>query len=177
VDAGALRRSFDGALPRGHPGKRFGCELPAGFDREYRERAARALTQQLRAVPGIVDVLRELTLPICVASNGDHATVRAALSSTGLLERFEGRIFSAADVARSKPAPDVFLLAAAVMGAQPHRCVVVEDTPVGVAAAVAAGMTVLGYAGRTSPERLLGAGATGVFGDMTKLARVLGSYR
>ena len=123
----------------------------------------------LRAVPGIHDALRLLTIPSCVASNGDHPTLRATLGSTQLLERFEGRIFSATDVARGKPAPDVFVFAAAVMRTRPERCAVIEDTHVGVTAAVAAGMTVLGYSARTAPGRLLAAGASTVFDDMRGL--------
>ena len=83
----------------------------------------------------------------------------------------------ATDVARGKPAPDVFVLAAASMGARPERCAVIEDTHVGVTAAVAAGMTVLGYAGRTPPGRLLAAGASTVFADMHQLPALLAQLR
>ena len=154
----------------------LGADLPSGFEGEYRERTARVLEVQLRPVPGVHDVLRDLAIPCCVASNGDHPTLRATLGSTRLLERFEGRIFSATDVERGKPAPDVFLLAAARMGARPERCAVIEDTHVGVKAATAAGMTVLGYAGRTSPGRLRAAGAAAVFVDMSELPALLAQH-
>lgn len=99
--------------------------------------------------------------------------MRATLELTGLLGSFEGRLFSALHVARGKPAPDVFLHAAAQMGVAPERCAVIEDTPVGVSAGVAAGMTVFGYAARTSAQRLRDAGAAVVFHDMAKLLDLL----
>ncbi|MFD0593348.1 HAD family hydrolase [Catellatospora coxensis] len=98
-------------------------------------------------VPGIVEALNAITLPTCVASSGRHDKMRNTLGITGLYERFEGRIFSATEVANGKPAPDLFLHAAARMGADPARCVVVEDSRPGVQAARAAGMRVLAYAG------------------------------
>lgn len=89
------------------------------------------------------------------------------------MSRFEGRIFSVADVAHPKPAPDVFLYAANQCGALPADCVVVEDTPTGVKAGVAAGMTVIGYSALTPAHRLLAAGAHQVLDDMTELPHLL----
>jgi beta-phosphoglucomutase-like phosphatase (HAD superfamily) len=105
-----------------------------------------------------------------VASSSAHPRIRTALRATGLLDRFEGRIFSSTDVEHGKPAPDLFLLAADTMGAEPARCVVVEDAPAGVQAGLAAGMTVLGYAGLTRPEQLDGAR---VFGSMAELPALI----
>jgi HAD superfamily hydrolase (TIGR01509 family) len=156
--------------------ERLGSDVPVDFDIEYRARSARALAEQLRPVSGVHDALRQLGVPICVASSGDHQKMRMTLGLTGLLERFEGRLFSVTEVARGKPAPDVFLLAASALGAAPERCVVIEDTPVGVAAGTAARMTVLGYAGRTPAKRLWDAGATVVFNDMAKLPALISSY-
>jgi len=147
----------------------LGSEVPAHFEAEFHARIDLALAEQLQPVPGVVDVLRRLSLPVCVASNGEPDKIRSSLGRTGLLERFEGRLFSAAHVARGKPAPDLFLHAATVMGAAPERCVVIEDTAVGVTAGRAAGMTVLGYAGRTPAARLSAAGANVVFSDMAEL--------
>ena len=93
---------------------------------------------------------------------------------TGLLPRFEGRLFSVTQVENGKPAPDVYLFAAAQMRADPTRCAVVEDTPPGVRAGVAAGMTVLGYCGWTPPEQLVAAGAHRTFADMRLLPGLLG---
>jgi beta-phosphoglucomutase-like phosphatase (HAD superfamily) len=93
--------------------------------------------------------------------------MRLTLGITGLRPAFEGQIFSSEDVARGKPAPDLFLHAAAQMGYEPHRCVVVEDSPAGVAAAHAARITVIGYTART-PRNLL-ASADGLFESMDDL--------
>jgi beta-phosphoglucomutase-like phosphatase (HAD superfamily) len=97
--------------------------------------------------------------------------MRLSLGLTGLWERFAGHIYSGDEVPRKKPAPDLFLHAAAAEGAAPERCVVVEDSPVGVAAALAAGMPALGYAAE-SPDRLRAAGAT-VFSSMAELPALL----
>jgi HAD superfamily hydrolase (TIGR01509 family) len=150
----------------------LGTEVPVGFEVEYHCRTDVALAQ-LQPVPGVVDVIRQLSMPFCVASNGEPDKIRRSLGRTGLLEHFEGKLFSAAAVARGKPAPDLFLHAAAVMGAAPERCVVVEDTSVGVTAGKAAGMTVLGYAGRTPAARLHAAGANVVFSDMLQLPELI----
>ena len=110
------------------------------------------LEHELQPVDGVVDLLDELAerrVETCVASNGGHSKMRRTLGLTGLASRFEGRVFSADDVPRGKPHPDLFLHAAAQMGASPVHCVVVEDSPRGVEAACAAGMRCIGYAGRT----------------------------
>lgn len=151
----------------------LGRAPPEDFLPDYRARTTAALASQLKPVPGIEAALDAIALPWCVASSGDHAKMRTTLGVTGLLSRFEGRVFSVTDVAHPKPAPDVFLHAAQQCGTAPANCVVVEDTPTGVAAGVAAGMTVLGYCALTPPHRLLDAGAHHVFGDMADLPRLL----
>lgn len=152
----------------------LGREPPVDFEQEYRERAARALAQELKPVEGIVEVLDILEIPCCVASSGDHDKMRTTLGLTGLLPRFEGRLFSVTQVPRGKPAPDVYLFAALQMGATPERAAVVEDTAVGVMAGRAAGMTVFGYAGLTPAKSLRQAGASAVFSDMRALPNLLG---
>lgn len=144
----------------------LGRRLPAEFLPHYRARAKDALESGLLPVPGIEDALDRLTLPTCVASSGDHEKMRTTLGVTGLLRRFEGRIFSVTEVANPKPAPDVFLHAARRLNVLPADCLVVEDTPTGVASAVAAGMTVFGYCGLTPAHRLRAAGAHQVFDNM-----------
>jgi HAD superfamily hydrolase (TIGR01509 family) len=151
----------------------LGREPPPDFEDTHRERTRTALSTGLTAVPGVADVLARLTLPFCVASSGDHDKMRTTLGLTGLLPRFEGRLFSVTEVPRGKPFPDVFLHAARSMGARPERTAVVEDTPVGVRAGIAAGMTVFGYAARTPAERLRDAGAV-VFTNMMELPALLG---
>jgi HAD superfamily hydrolase (TIGR01509 family) len=121
-----------------------------------------ALANEVVAVDGIVEVLDALDaagVGYGVASNGEHEKMQTTLGATGLLPRFEGRRFSAVDVARPKPAPDLFLHAAQQLGFAPSRTIVVEDSPLGVFGASTAGMTVIGYAELVSPERLMAAGA------------------
>ena len=121
----------------------------------------------------MVQALDRIALPTCVASSGTHDHLRYTLGLTGLYERFAGRIFSAEDVARGKPAPDIFLHAAERMGARPARCLVVEDSRAGVEAARAAGMRTLAYAGGLTPAELLEGPGTLVFESMDQLASLL----
>jgi HAD superfamily hydrolase (TIGR01509 family) len=151
----------------------LGKDLPDDFAANYRNRSVQILKDQLQPVPGIKLALSRIELPMCVASSGDHDKMRTTLGLTGLLDHFNDRLFSVTQVARGKPAPDVFLFAASCMGVAPDRAAVVEDTPVGVVAGLAAGMKVFGYAGRTPRQRLLSAGASVVFDDMTMLPTLL----
>jgi HAD superfamily hydrolase (TIGR01509 family) len=153
----------------------LGKPLPQDFLRSYRARTKVALEAGLTAVSGIEDALDEISLPYCVASSGDHDKMRLTLGITGLWSRFEGKLFSVTEVKHPKPAPDIFLYAAERCGVEPHACIVVEDSPTGVMAAVAAGMTVLGYAALTPDHRLRAAGAHRVFDRMTDLPRLLSS--
>jgi HAD superfamily hydrolase (TIGR01509 family) len=154
--------------------ERLGKMPPPDFVQNYYARARVALEAELTAVPGVVEALDQIRLPYCVASSGAQEKMRMTLGITGLLPRFEGRMFSATEVARGKPAPDIFLHTASKFGVRPAACLVVEDTPPGVAAGVAAGMTVYGYSAQTPAARLLAAGAHRVFDDMTQLPLLLG---
>lgn len=151
---------------------RFRHAVSADFVERLRRRTLHALASDIEPVPGIEAVLERLTAPVCVASSGQLVKMRTTLGRTGLLRFFEDRLFSAAGMARGKPHPDIFLRAAASMGANPEACAVVEDSPAGVAAGVAAGMTVFGYAGLTGRERLAAAGAH-VFTHMRELPPLL----
>jgi len=151
----------------------LGREVPAGFAQQYHDRAALALKADLKTVPGIESVLDEIRLPYCVASNGSQEKMQTTLGITGLLPRFKGRMFSVTEVARGKPFPDVFLYAAAQSGVAPSACAVVEDTPTGVTAGVAAGMTVYGYCAHTPVRRLVEAGAHQTFERMRELPGLL----
>lgn len=134
----------------------LGHPLPADFEDRYHQQLFEGFAR-LEPVPGVPEVLDALDaagLPYCVASSGDHERIRTALTAVGLYGRFEGRVFSAQDVAHGKPAPDLFLYAASSLTVDPAGCTVVEDSPLGVSAARAAGMTVIGYAGMTPAERL-----------------------
>jgi HAD superfamily hydrolase (TIGR01509 family) len=159
---------MDGAIEA-----QLGGRLPGDWKEQFQARYREAFAAELAPVDGIVEVLDQLTIPACVASSGSHDKLRFTLGHTGLYERFEGRIFSGYEVANNKPAPDLFLHAAARMGAEPARCAVVEDSRFGVEAARAAGMRAFGYAGGlTPPDRLEGLGAV-VFEDMRELPRLL----
>jgi HAD superfamily hydrolase (TIGR01509 family) len=151
--------------------ERSGEDLPAGFDESYHRRLFEAFSTDLRPVEGIRSVLDHLELPFCLASSGTLDRIVRSLTVTGLLDYFGDRIFSAEQVANGKPAPDLFLRAASTMAVGTSHCVVIEDSPNGVAAARAAGMTVLGYAALTPAERLSGADAT--FATMDELLPLL----
>jgi HAD superfamily hydrolase (TIGR01509 family) len=144
--------------------------LPEGFRRRYLDAMFAAFETELEPVPGVVAALDAIDLPSCVASSGSHEKMQFTLGHTGLLERFDGRLFSAFEVEHGKPAPDLFLHAARRMGWEPAECAVVEDSPAGIAAARAAGMTAFGYAGRTPAAELDGAR---VFSDMAELPALL----
>ncbi|MFE4176162.1 HAD family hydrolase [Streptomyces sp. NPDC056909] len=127
----------------------------------------------LTPVDGVGEALAALTVPLCVASNTRAESVRMSLRRTGLDPWFGEHVFSATEVARGKPAPDLFLHAARGMGVPPDRCAVVEDSAYGAAAARAAGMRVFAYcAGLTPAERLAGPG-TVVFDDMRRLPELI----
>ncbi|MEV5974190.1 HAD family hydrolase [Streptomyces sp. NPDC051921] len=156
--------------------ERSGQRLPAEFDDTFHARVFAAFERELEAVAGAADVLKRLAaegIPYCVASSGSHERIRVGHRKTGLDAHFrEGVVFSAEDVGRGKPAPDLFLHAAERMGVAPERCVVVEDSRLGVQAAVAAGMDVYGFTAMTPEAKL--AGANGFFGRMEGLPAVLG---
>ncbi len=148
--------------------EKLGAPIPTTFVADFKKRTELALRESLTAVDGIQEALAQIELPTCVASSGDHDKMKTTLGVTGLYPIFEGRIFSVTEVARSKPYPDVYLYAARMMETPPERCVVVEDSEIGVRAAVAAGMTVLGYSKLSDPDRLAKAGAI-PFDEMRKL--------
>ncbi|WP_267714326.1 HAD family hydrolase [Streptomyces sp. CoH17] len=173
----SLRDYMGGAMHRVHDLvlERTGRRLPDDFDEVFHQRVFAAFERELEPVPGVVGVLEKLAgdeRAYCVASSGSHERIRVGHRRTGLDRWFDdGRIFSSQDVGRGKPAPDLFLHAAARMGVAPERCAVVEDSPLGVQAAVAAGMDVYGFTAMTPAERL--AGATRLFADMGELADLL----
>ncbi len=151
--------------------ERLGRSLPAGWETELEAEVKDAFRRELRPVRGVVEALDQISLPTCVASSGSHEKMMMTLGLTGLYERFAGRIFSADEVERGKPDPDLFFYAAERMGVVPERCIVVEDSPFGIQGAVAAGMAPLGYAADAEPaamSALFDAGAI-VFTSMAEL--------
>ncbi len=139
--------------------------------------------QELRANPGLPEVLKKLTFPFCVASSSIPERIRLSLELTGLLPFFEDHIYSATMVENGKPAPDLFLHAAAAMHVNPGRCLVIEDSPAGIEAAQAAGMQVFAYlgGGHVVPgglEKLIQQlNPDAIFSDMHKLPDLVGSLR
>jgi HAD superfamily hydrolase (TIGR01509 family) len=153
--------------------KALGRPLPPGWEDSFQALYRDAFEAELEAVDGVVAALDAIAAPTCVASSSSHERLRFTLGLTGLLERFDGRIFSAEDVQNGKPAPDLFLHAAASLGADPSRCAVVEDSRYGVEAARTAGMRAFAYAGGlTGADRLAGPAAT-VFDEMSELPALL----
>ena len=144
---------------------------PALFETDYHTELFARFRRSLAPMPGVADALDRLG-NLCVASSGTHERIRVSRVATGRLARFGGRIFSAEDVSRGKPAPDLFLHAARAYGASPARCVVIEDSATGVEAANAAGMTGAGVARVMSAAELVH--ATGVFTSMRELPALLG---
>ncbi|MFI2030898.1 HAD family hydrolase [Streptomyces buecherae] len=173
----AIRDYMGSAMHRIHDLvlERYGRQLPSEFDATFHERVFAAFGAELEAVVGAAEVVGELRadgVPYCLASSGSHERIRVALKKTELYELFgEERIFSSQDVGRGKPAPDLFLHAASVMGVAPERCAVVEDSPLGVQAARAAGMDVYGFTAMTPAAKL--ADATERFASMRELPHLL----
>lgn len=150
----------------------LGHAPPADLLDRYHDVMRQRVSTELTEVSGIsslLDALDAANIPFAVASNGEHAKMQTTLGVTGLLPRFEGRRFSATDVVHPKPAPDLFLHAAGRMAVPAARCVVVEDSPLGVQGAREAGMTVIGYADLMSPARLQAAGAHAIVHHLEEL--------
>jgi len=150
-----------------------GSPAPPGSLERYMADRDRVLRERVEPVAGIRPVLESLPIPFCIASSGGHDKMRITLGATKLMPLFEGRLFSASEVPRAKPAPDIFLFAAQRMGANPARTAVVEDSVNGVLAGCAAGMTVFGYVDLTPAEKLSEAGARFTFTQMRDLPGLL----
>jgi HAD superfamily hydrolase (TIGR01509 family) len=154
-----------------HLGRDIGAEWAA-----FGERYIRLFAEELQPVDGVggaVDAIQAAGYATCVASSGGHEKIRRNLTLTGLRERFGERIFSGDDVEHGKPAPDLFLHAAAAMGVAPARTAVVEDSAHGVAAARAAGMWAFAYAGGVTAAAALAGPDTTVFRSMSELPRLV----
>lgn len=155
--------------------------LPADFPRQYADRLQDTFRQELRALPGVRETLaalRQRGMAYCVASSSTPPKLEAALKLVGLWEEFAPNVFSTAQVAHGKPAPDVFLFAARQMRTAILECVVVEDSVPGVRAARAARMRSVGYIGAShngpdQRKRLLDEGAFEVIDDLRRLSEII----
>jgi HAD superfamily hydrolase (TIGR01509 family) len=160
-----IRARRDGAEPWPELRERYRAALFAAFDAELRP---------IAGVAEALDALDAAGVPYCVASSGDHERIRRGLRGAGLRDRFpDATIFSVEDVAHGKPAPDLFLHAAARMGFEPAVTLVVEDSAAGVQAGVAAGMRVLGYAPDPTATAVLAAAGAEPLRDMRALPALL----
>ncbi len=187
LSAAGLSMSGEEALERYRGGKLtrikirveedLGIDLGDHWVDDIYQKQFDAFRRELQLIPGIVDVLDALDragVPYCVGSNGPLYKMRVSLGVTGLYERLESRIFSADMVSEPKPAPDLFLHAAAAFDIPPEDVAVVEDSAPGVTAGVAAGMRVFGYAHDSGEPPLKAAGALATFMSMNELPELMG---
>jgi HAD superfamily hydrolase (TIGR01509 family) len=156
----------------------YGRQPEANFDDMRRARVMAALKEELRPMPGVIEALAEIRVPCCVASSSHPERIALSLDTVGLSRFFGRSLFSATMVPRGKPAPDLFLYAAKMMGEDPARCLVVEDSIFGVEAAKAARMRGVGFVGGSHcgdgySEKLLAAGAQRILHSMMELPAIL----
>lgn len=127
--------------------REFGLDLPPRFEEHYRENLLDAFRRELRIMPGVRTVMEQLAVPFCVATSSSPRRAAMSLELVGLDGLVAGRLFTSSQVSRGKPAPDLFLLAAARMGVPPARCLVIEDSLTGLRAGLAAEMIVWRFTG------------------------------
>lgn len=158
-----------------------GGRLPAEAEPELSAMILDLISQRVEATPGIGTLLQATRIPFCVASSSDVARICLSLGTAGLLPHFEGRIFSSSMVTRGKPAPDLFLYAAAQLGSAPSDCIVFEDSIAGITAAKAAGMHPVGYLGgghlpADHADKLTAAGAKTVISDWSEAPALIARF-
>ncbi len=149
--------------------KRLGKDLPENFEKIYRDRTFKEFEKNLQPIPNIHKVIQQLKLPFCVASNAPAYKVNFNLKLVNLFPFFEGKIFSAYQVKAWKPDPTLFLTAAKTFGFKPNECLVIEDSPAGVQAAVAGEMRVLGYANSDAKKEKLAKNGAIVIKDLMEI--------
>ena len=150
-----------------------GSNLAPNWKSDLENRYNQVFENELKPVNGIVEVLESLEVPVCVASSGSQKKIRNSLELTSLSGYFGENIFSAEQVSKGKPDPELFLFAAAQMGANPAKTVVVEDSNAGVRAGVAAQMHVFGYCGSVTPKSGLFAPGVTLFDQMNELLQAI----
>ena len=147
-------------------------KLPENFEEEFRKRTFEAFQKKLQPIKGIHDLLAKINVPIAVASNGPADKIRLNLTTTQLIDKFEGNIFSAYDINSWKPNPKLYLHAAKTMGFDVKDCVIIEDSPAGVQAALSGGFDVFGFTNHANFDALQQMNIP-LFDDMTKLDLLL----
>lgn len=147
-------------------------KLPDTFEEEFRDRTFEAFQKELQPIKGIHELLAQINVPIAVASNGPADKIRLNLTATHLIDRFEGAIFSAYDINSWKPNPELYLHAAKTMGFSPKDCVIIEDSPAGVQAALAGGFDVFGFTNHANLDALQQMNIP-LFDDMSQLYPLL----
>lgn len=155
-----------------HIESKFKISLPSNFESEYRRRSFEMFSEKLKPVKGVLEVIKSLNTPFCVASSGPQSKIKHNLELTGLLPYFEGHIFSCYDIKKWKPEPDIFLHAAKSMGFAIDECVVIEDTLIGMTAALRGGFDVFGFADEFNHSTFKGK-ATKSFLEMQELNALL----
>ena len=157
----------------------LGRKLPDDFEVQVKQATLGSYADDLRAISNVDEAIAAIGLPKCVASSGTPEKIRHGLTCAGLYDLLAPHIFSASQVKRGKPAPDLFLFAAEQMQIAPERCLVIEDSVPGITGARAAGMTVLGFFGGSHcrpghADTLRTAGAVLTFDDMRQLPGLIG---
>jgi UDP-N-acetylmuramate dehydrogenase len=152
--------------------KKINKELPNNFGEEFRDRTFKAFSENIQPIKGVSELLNRINIPYCVASSGPANKIKLNLTTTGLINKFEGRIFSCYDIKIWKPNPAIFLHAAKEMGFEPSECVVIEDSPSGVKGAKAGGFDVYGLVNDYNKESLEKENIP-LFSDMNKLDEIL----
>lgn len=146
--------------------------IPETFETQYRQQSLKSFETNLKPIEGVTQVIEQLKLPFCVASSGMESKMRFNLDLVGLLPYFENKMFSSYTIKKFKPEPDVFLWAAKTMGFQPHECIVIEDSLLGVKGALAGGFDVYGFTAHDYDKELEGL-ATKTFSSMLELLKMI----
>ena len=147
-------------------------ELPEDFIEIYRKQSFEAFRKDIKPIEGVKNLIENLKIPFCVASSGPENKIRLNLELTGLLPYFENKIFSCYAIQKWKPEPDIFLWAAETMGYESQDCLVVEDSPIGVTAALNGGFNVFGFTAHDYNNELEGL-ATNTFDEMNMLLEMI----
>lgn len=150
----------------------IGKAVPNNLEEIYRERSFEKFRNEIKPINGIKNVLDDLKLPFCVASSGPESKIKLNLELTGLMEYFQENIFSCYTIGKWKPDPSVFNWAAKTMGYNPNECLIIEDSLIGVEAALNGGFDVFGYTAHDYNDELRKM-ATKTFSEMLILPELL----